>query len=116
VSWPLRRREPAEHYTDLAPGDWWTRGTETGVDLSPEFMASGRVEIIWIRLPGNCGVWSPDINASGDDSGWTLCLADDGSPLTATPSVNANNCYHGWLKNGELTDDCEGRTYLTNMP
>jgi hypothetical protein len=111
VSWPLRKREPAAHYTDLAPGDWWTQPANEIVNISPEFMATGRTETIWIRLPGACGIWSPDINATGGGTGWALCLADDGSPLTASPSVNANNCYHGWLQNGALTDDCEGRTF-----
>jgi hypothetical protein len=114
MGWPLRRVEWKTPYSDLQPGDWWTRPLADVVDdddLSPELRASGRRETFWIRLPGNCGSWCPDLNEAGGTSAWTLTLADDGSPLTATPSINAVGCYHGWLTNGVLTDDCEGRTF-----
>jgi hypothetical protein len=29
--------------------------------------------------------------------------------VTANPSINWVGFYHGWLKNGVLTDDCEAR-------
>jgi hypothetical protein len=32
--------------------------------------------------------------------------------ITAHPSIQTAN-YHGWLKEGEFSDDLEGRTYLT---
>lgn len=114
MSWPLNRVEWKTPYSDLKPGDWYARPIADGVDagdITAAFRSSGRRELIWIRLPGNCGVWSPDLPATNSDDGWTLTLAADGSPLTASPSICANGCYHGWLQNGALTDDCEGRTF-----
>lgn len=31
--------------------------------------------------------------------------------ITITPSINLVDSYHGWIKNGIITDDCEGRRY-----
>jgi hypothetical protein len=31
--------------------------------------------------------------------------------VTASPSINHVGQYHGWLRNGVLTDDCEGRVF-----
>lgn len=31
--------------------------------------------------------------------------------ITVTPSINAQGVYHGYLTNGVLSDDCEGRKY-----
>ena len=71
---------------------------------------------IVICLP-NGSHWSPDSKASNGD-GWNVT----GGPhnWTAMPSIYANQGrkqtpdyleYHGWLKNGELTDDLSRITY-----
>jgi hypothetical protein len=115
MSWPLRRIEWKTPLSELKPGDWCTRPAEDikgEGTLSNEFLASGRTEVVFIRLPGKCGAWSPDYQFHGTGgTGWTLTLTEDGSPFTATPSVNVEGCYHGWLQNGALTDDCEGRAF-----
>lgn len=91
------------HKDEITYGEMWADR------LSPEFRASGRMAIMWIRLPGQAGDWSPDFKASGSESGWTVI----GEPpnCTAMPSVNSEGYFHGWLRNGALTDDCEGRTF-----
>jgi hypothetical protein len=42
-------------------------------------------------------------------------ITGEGDTLTADPSILVSKAsgptYHGWLKNGVLSDDCEGRTY-----
>lgn len=48
--------------------------------------------------------------------GWTITGTTesvDGRPMTLTcsPSINIGGTYHGWLGNGILSDDCEGRKY-----
>jgi hypothetical protein len=62
---------------------------------------------IAVCLPG--GSWWPiDAKCSGSDGpGWTIT----GEPpnLTAHPSINAEGSYHGWLQNGVLSEDLEGR-------
>ena len=46
-----------------------------------------------------------------DGNGWTIT----GEPpsITVMPSINCmgTNGYHGWLKDGILSDDLEGRSY-----
>lgn len=47
--------------------------------------------------------------AQGYYGGWTV----SGAPpnITVQPSINIGGTYHGWLQNGVLSDDCEGRKY-----
>jgi hypothetical protein len=73
-------------------------------------------QALFIQLPD--GVWCMDGLASGDPTkkGWTVT----GEPpnITVAPSINSNRGnrkgYHGFLQNGVLTDDLEGRTYDDN--
>lgn len=46
--------------------------------------------------------------------GWVVT----GAPpdLTVAPSINAQGTYHGFLQNGVLTDDCEGRQFPHHPP
>jgi hypothetical protein len=61
--------------------------------------------IVW--LPGN-GWWNIDMKSSDGGEGWQVT----GEPpnLTASPSILTED-YHGWLRDGVLSDDLEGRTY-----
>jgi hypothetical protein len=34
--------------------------------------------------------------------------------ITVSPSINIKGLYHGWIQNGVILDDCEGRTYADN--
>jgi hypothetical protein len=78
--------------------------------LSPEYLRDwlGKRLPVFVCLPGGCW-WSPDSRASGKDSGWTV--TGEAPELTALPSINCVGSYHGWLQNGFLTDDCEGRAF-----
>lgn len=31
--------------------------------------------------------------------------------ITVSPSINLGGLYHGWLRNGVISDDCEGRKF-----
>lgn len=31
--------------------------------------------------------------------------------ITVSPSINIGDSYHGWLQNGVISDDCEGRRF-----
>jgi hypothetical protein len=75
---------------------------------SPEYKAT-RIDKIPVRicLPGG-DWWDVDGPASNSDSGWSVT----GEPpnLTVHPSIGTST-YHGWLKDGVLSDDLEGRTF-----
>jgi hypothetical protein len=62
---------------------------------------------LYVVTPG--GYWPIDHPSSGPGPGWTRT----GEPphVTAMPSINFVDRYHGWLRDGVLTDDCEGRVF-----
>jgi hypothetical protein len=51
--------------------------------------------------------WTPDRGYYGE--GWNPV----GEPplVTLSPSINVQGRYHGYIQNGVITDDCEGRTF-----
>lgn len=56
--------------------------------------------------------------ASGDKSreGWEITINGElvhgeKPDITVKPSINCDGSYHGFIRNGVITDDCEGRTY-----
>lgn len=63
---------------------------------------------IMVCLPSRSW-WLIDQRIDGNESGWTI--TGEAPNLTAHPSINHVGLYHGWLQNGVLTDDVEGRTY-----
>lgn len=70
----------------------------------------GKRPPLCVALPG--GHWfnvDSQASDSGETHGWTIT----GEPpnVTANPSINAVGDYHGWLRDGVLSDDVEGRTY-----
>ena len=67
--------------------------------------AGKRDPLIVILPDGNA--WMIDRNAS-NGPGWEV--SGDPPSLTARPSI-ATETYHGWLNDGVLSDDLEGRTY-----
>lgn len=62
---------------------------------------------LFLKLPDGMD-WGIDGPATNSPTGWDRT----GEPplITARPSIDSG-CYHGWLTDGELSDDLEGRTY-----
>jgi len=57
-----------------------------------------------------------DRKPSSGSEGWDVTIKGemcDGEPLyiTVHPSINCVGSYHGWLKNGIISKDVEGRKY-----
>jgi len=122
MPWPLRMVEYAPG-RDWEPGDCCYvprdeigqresdgRYYVWGQELSDEYVAQRMAS----RPP--VAVYTPDGwlfvvdgNATSGAGGWTV----SGEPpnLTVTPSINIVGCYHGWITNGVLTDDCDGRQF-----
>ena len=101
----------------LQPGDMWEvnrtywehdREHLHRNDLSPEYWRDNAAKRppLCVVLPS--GDWFyVDSKCSGEDHGWTV--TGDPPLITVSPSINAIGSYHGWLQNGVLSDDCEGR-------
>lgn len=82
--------------------------------LSPEFRSSGRREAYFVYCPyspGSASPWPVDFNASDSSNGWTVTGLFPN--ITVRPSINFVKSYHGWLTDGILSDDTEGRTFET---
>lgn len=110
MSWPCYMVEAIENVHPKRIGSVFRIGDgppitfdqlKVGACLRNEFR--GRV----VKLPGPAWWYM-------DDKGSDGCLWKvTGEPpeLTATPSINLVGRYHGWVTNGVVTDDCEGRKF-----
>jgi hypothetical protein len=128
VPWPIRlfeSRDAARRETGLVPvGAMWPIGEGTSIDQWCEWYAPAVAHRylrehkhvrppMFVKLPDGtefcidlCA--SREI-ASGGGEGWGC----SGEPphITLTPSVNVVGSYHGWIQNGVISDDCEGRQF-----
>jgi hypothetical protein len=83
-------------------------------DLSPQYWrehAAKRPPIV-VVLPGKTW-WCVDQVATSDRVGWQVTGSIDTDPITLTcsPSINYMQVYHGFVQNGVITDDVEGRHF-----
>lgn len=123
MAWPLVEvpnpfyGPDARPWNDLTPGScwrvpladadgemWWL----TGAGLSPEFRATGRDYLIFILLPGGAE-WSPDRLSTESGQGWTV--TGELPNITVRASVHQLGRYHGYVTDGILSDDLDGRSY-----
>ncbi|WDL96961.1 hypothetical protein [Alicyclobacillus sp. ALC3] len=80
--------------------------------LSAHYLAepAGRPPL-WVMTPGGC--WCVDerpfVRGEWTDGGWKV--TGTAPNITARPSINFPGLYHGWLTDGVLSDDLEGRRY-----
>jgi len=102
------------------PGAMWLDPTKPEVvamliadrdDLSVEYKRDwlGKRSPLVVRLPDGCA-WCVDLVASNNRSGSGWTVTGDAPNITARPSIAVHG-YHGWLTNGVLSDDLEGRRY-----
>lgn len=67
-----------------------------------------------VKLPttgGNGGWFSPDQPATDNAEGRGWEVTGQAPNITLSPSINIVGDYHGWLQNGVISDDLEGRIY-----
>ncbi|MGH2352482.1 MAG: hypothetical protein ACRDI2_23245 [Chloroflexota bacterium] len=78
--------------------------------LSDQYLAGtiDRRPPLLVVLP-NRDIFSIDSCISGATRGWEV--SGDPPRITISPSINCVGRYHGWLRNGILSDDAEGRTF-----
>lgn len=121
MSWPLRFRTDPAPWDTPEPGDaWYHRGWGEDARRS-HFRASRQYDEDWadkrppvfIYFPGRYAA-SPDERYSGenpDRNGWRVTGSIEDSTLSVQPSINHMGSYHGFVTNGVLSDDVEGRIY-----
>lgn len=81
--------------------------------LSPEyFLNNAHRPPIVVMFPG--GVAFCIDRKSSDGTGWTVT----GEPpnITVSPSIDHRGKWHGFLQNGVISDDVEGRRYEGGRP
>ena len=76
-------------------------------DLPPGACRMGADDNLYVRMPDGED-FSPTLNYGGGEK-WSMV----GTPpaITVSPSINCVGSYHGWIRAGVLTDDCEGRKF-----
>lgn len=114
MSWQLQeipnpwRKENEDDRQPWVPGLCWKAPPLTPESIrAPEWLESGRDYFIWIVLP-NQGLFTPDRLSSNGISGWTV--TGELPNITVKPSIGATE-YHGWITDGVMGDDLEGRVY-----
>ncbi len=82
---------------------------KAGRILSPNYLRDwwGKRPPINLRLPDNSD-WCPDAPATNNPNGWTV--TGEVPNITVRASILTDR-YHGWITNGEISDDTDGRTY-----
>jgi hypothetical protein len=88
---------------------------ETLLNLGPKYWAAtqGSRWPFFVVLPGKT-FWCPDQCAYSSQSGYHGDGWDvTGYPtaISCSPSINAMGIYHGYVTNGFVTEDCEGRKF-----
>ena len=70
---------------------------------------AGTREPLVVRLPGPVDICVDHRADDANGHGWKVT----GEPenLTVSPSLNAVGIYHGFIRDGVVSDDCEGRLY-----
>jgi hypothetical protein len=126
VTWPLRFR-PANAsfnpWTEAAQiGDcWYMPQWDEDAERRQRFIArqasqqyrdqwADKRPPIFVQLPPGWP-WCVDEASTGGGDGWTVTGSIEDGTLNVTPSINAIGSYHGYVQNGQVTDDVEGRTF-----
>ena len=119
---------PRNGTSDYQPGAMWIGDTDPRnptEDANWNFVPSieylaGTMKPWWIALPGpsytiegeehkTLQYFALGQRASGNPTGWVI----SGKPpnITITPSIDCVGRYHGFVRDGIITPDCEGRLF-----
>lgn len=130
MPWPLRFLDGEKPWTNGQIGDCWYYPNWDSEELLHQkirehflnHQASRQYKEQWadkrppiiIRLPS--GPASPDEFYSRPENaternGWTVTGSIEDGSLNVSPSVNIVGWFHGFIQNGQISDDVEGRTF-----
>ena len=91
---------------DLPPGAIWRATWMEDIQENPYSNPAG--EVYALMLPSG-NEWLIYGKASNSNKKWNVEGELPG--ITVTPSILQEGKYHGYVKNGLVTDDCEGRKF-----
>lgn len=111
------------NYRDLSPGTIFEVPVNADMNMWPWYLAvdsnlsdyykqhNSHRRPLFIVLPGK-DLFLIDGKCWSDGKtygGWTV--SGEIPNITVSPSINIGGFYHGWLQNGVVSDDCEGRVF-----
>jgi hypothetical protein len=113
MPWPITFHETRPEKPQV--GDMWFEPWYLE-DGNRDYYLSDRYKREWmgkrppliVRLPSGRN-FSIDGKAKSGSDGWIV--TGDPPKITVNPSINHVGDYHGWLQNGVLSDDVDGRKY-----
>lgn len=111
MSWPIKMVESVQAIFDAVERGECVVGWSVRATINDhESVRQG----VYVMLPGPHNGWNPFdpyrcYVHEGKANRWSV--SGEWPNVTVTPSINAPGQYHGFIQDGVLTDDCEGRTY-----
>lgn len=115
MPWPIRLLPVRPAWDDREIGDAWWSPADDGAYPTPVGMKHRHLPcVLWVTLPGVHGhypfcVHAPATVEGPDGAGWDV--TGEAPNITVRPSIDVRGSYHGFITNGVIADDVEGRTY-----
>lgn len=115
MPWPIRILDKKPPWDDVKVGDaWWLSPDDEAWPTAVGTKHRHLTKVLWVALPYRDGhypfcVHSPSTREGPDGAGWDV--TGEAPNITVNPSINIIGSYHGWIRNGVITDDCEGRKF-----
>lgn len=99
----------------MYPSDHYNRAKPAGLPLlTPEYRST-RAQLrdpLFVVLPDGCNFCVDSVTMKDGVPGLTGWTVEGEAPrLTLMPSVNIEDGWHGYIRDGEISDDVEGRTF-----
>jgi len=118
MPWECRMVEPYDWTKEYGtrkfrPGDMYEQIHYLAENMSGEYQrdhAGKRLPLMVVMPDGShFGVDWPASDEPGGGKGWTV--TGEAPRITVNPSIHIVGYYHGWLRDGVLSDDVDGRTF-----
>lgn len=99
---------------------WYDEGWRHTHDLLSQHyldcVQDQRPPLVVVLPPCDLFILDRAFSTSPTKQGWQISLRSElvvgeTPQLTLTPSINCVGVYHGYIRDGIITDDCEGRRY-----
>lgn len=116
MPWSIRVLEKKPLWDDVKIGDaWWLSPDDAAWPTPVGTKHRHLTRVLWVALPAANGehhpfcVHSPATSEGSHGAGWDV--SGEAPKITVSPSINIVGSYHGWIRDGVISDDCEGRKF-----